>query len=197
MTLLLYYNEKCYKGDAMLCKCFMNTLFFSPSFVIAKALTLKVQQTAFSIFFCFFKKLKKFQETSQKCICLLQITISILLYTYYKEIKKDISFQSSASNGLMDKSNIILNFCTLRIKCFELTLCLLGTFSEFFVLCCFFSKSTFSSMCQTVWIQIRPDILSGLIWVQTVCKGYQQTTLVGKELMMWKEFGVRNMVLLQ
>ena len=39
--------------------------------------------------------------------------------------------------------------------------------------------------CQTVWIQIRPDILSGLIWVQTVCKGYQQTKkspLAGKEL---------------
>ena len=39
--------------------------------------------------------------------------------------------------------------------------------------------------CQTVWIQIRPDILSGLIWVQTVCKGYQQMTKVteaGKEL---------------
>ena len=34
-------------------------------------------------------------------------------------------------------------------------------------------------MCQTVWIQIRPDILSGLIWVQIVCTGYQQTTLVG------------------
>ena len=30
---------------------------------------------------------------------------------------------------------------------------------------------------QTVWIQIRPDILLGLIWVQTVCKHYQQTTL--------------------
>ena len=33
--------------------------------------------------------------------------------------------------------------------------------------------------CQTVWIQIRTDILSVmsvLIWVQTVCKGYQQTT---------------------
>ena len=27
-----------------------------------------------------------------------------------------------------------------------------------------------ASGCQTVWIQIRPDILSGLIWVQTVCK---------------------------
>ena len=27
-----------------------------------------------------------------------------------------------------------------------------------------------------------PDILSGLIWVQTVCKGYQQMTLEDKEL---------------
>ena len=27
--------------------------------------------------------------------------------------------------------------------------------------------------------------MSGLIWVQTVCKGYQQTTQVGKELIMW------------
>ena len=34
---------------------------------------------------------------------------------------------------------------------------------------------------QTVWIQIRPDILSGLIWVQTVCKIDQQMALVGKE----------------
>ena len=34
------------------------------------------------------------------------------------------------------------------------------------------------SECQTVWIQIRPDMLSGLIWVQTVHKGYQQTTTV-------------------
>ena len=37
-------------------------------------------------------------------------------------------------------------------------------------------------MCQRVWIQIRPDILSGLIWIQTVCKDYQQTTLAGKEV---------------
>ena len=36
--------------------------------------------------------------------------------------------------------------------------------------------------CQTDWIQIRPNILLGLIWVQSVCKGYQQTTLGGKEL---------------
>ena len=34
------------------------------------------------------------------------------------------------------------------------------------------------SECQTDWIQIRLDILLCLIWVQSVCKGYQQTTLV-------------------
>ena len=42
----------------------------------------------------------------------------------------------------------------------------------------------------SVWIQVRPDILLGLIWFQTVCKGYQQTTLVGgKEL---NSFSVNN-----
>ena len=35
-----------------------------------------------------------------------------------------------------------------------------------------------TSGCQTVWIQIRPHILPGLIWVKTVCKGYQQMTTV-------------------
>ena len=38
------------------------------------------------------------------------------------------------------------------------------------------------SECQTDWIQIRPCLLSSLIWFQSVCKGYQQTTLVGNEL---------------
>ena len=32
------------------------------------------------------------------------------------------------------------------------------------------------SECQTEQIQARSDILLGLIWVQTVCKYYQQTT---------------------
>ena len=65
---------------------------------------------------------------------------------------------------------------------------LLSNFAYFFV-CYFFSKSTFSknlsvitSECQAVWIQIRPFISSGLIWVQTVCKRDLQMTLVGKEL---------------
>ena len=31
---------------------------------------------------------------------------------------------------------------------------------------------------QTIWIQIRLNILFGPIWVQTVCKGYQQTAKV-------------------
>ena len=38
------------------------------------------------------------------------------------------------------------------------------------------------SKCQTVWTHIRPDDSSGLIWVQTVCQVYEQTTLGNKEL---------------
>ena len=38
------------------------------------------------------------------------------------------------------------------------------------------------SECQKVWIQIRPDALSGLIWVHIGWKDNQQMTLVGKEL---------------
>ena len=38
------------------------------------------------------------------------------------------------------------------------------------------------SECQTAWIKSRTDILSVLIWVQTVCKGYQQTTKVTASL---------------
>ena len=48
-----------------------------------------------------------------------------------------------------------------------------------FKICCFEKDlSAMPSECQTVWIQIRPDFLSGLIWVQTVCKDYQQMTKV-------------------
>ena len=41
----------------------------------------------------------------------------------------------------------------------------------------FFHAGTFSES-QTDWIQIRADIVSVLIWVQAVYKGYQQTTMV-------------------
>ena len=43
--------------------------------------------------------------------------------------------------------------------------------------------------CQKDWTQIRPYITSGLIWVQTVCKGYQQTTLGGKDLPRYMPLG--------
>ena len=72
---------------------------------------------------------------------------------------------------------------------YSLILCLLGHFSCFFVACWLFQNQFFrkilsgiASEFRTVCIQIRPDFLSGLIWVQTICKGYQQTTLVNKEL---------------
>ena len=82
---------------------------------------------------------------------------------------------------------------------FSLTLCMLGNFASLFVIWgfffFFFSKINFFkkknlsgtlSGYQTVWIQIRPNSLDpdqaqhllGLIWVQTVCKGYKQTRKV-------------------
>ena len=76
-----------------------------------------------------------------------------------------------------------MKICTL------LTLYLLGNFLCFLSSAEFFQNQLFHeivseipSECQTVWIQIRPDIMSGLIWVQSDCKGYEQTTLVGNEL---------------
>ena len=78
-------------------------------------------------------------------------------------------------------------YCSYPKYSNTLILCPLGNISCFFVF--FFSKSTFSKMlseipseCQTDWFQIRPDVLSGLIWVQTVCKSYQQTTLGDKRV---------------
>ena len=62
-------------------------------------------------------------------------------------------------------------------------------FCMLFVICWFIQNQLFwkilsgiLSECQTVWILIRLDILFCLIWVKTVCKSYQQTTLVHKEL---------------
>ena len=51
----------------------------------------------------------------------------------------------------------------------------------FFKIMFFLNVSGIPSECQKDWIQIRPDVLSGQIWVQSVCKGYQQTTRGGKD----------------
>ena len=55
----------------------------------------------------------------------------------------------------------------------------------------FFKKalSGILSECQTVWIQIRPDVLSSLIWVQLFAKVIsrrQKSPLAGKELIRCK-----------
>ena len=42
-----------------------------------------------------------------------------------------------------------------------------------------------------VWSQIRADILSILIWVQTVCIGYQQTTKVATSKARVKDSGTQ------
>ena len=72
-----------------------------------------------------------------------------------------------------------------------LTLCLLGNFACFFVICWFF-KINFLENPFRITIRVSNSLdpdeawrLSGLIWVQTVCKGYQQTALVGKELLIY------------
>ena len=71
---------------------------------------------------------------------------------------------------------------------------------KIFVLFCsvlIFSKSTLaknyfrdtvSVKYLTVWIQIRPGILSGLIWVQTVCKGYERQELNRKKNLCFSVF---------
>ena len=71
-------------------------------------------------------------------------------------------------------------FSSLSTRLFWMFLCPLRIFSKSF----FFLKilSGIPTDCQTDWIQFRPNILSGLIWLQTVCKGYEQTTIVSKEL---------------
>ena len=66
--------------------------------------------------------------------------------------------------------------------------------------CClviFFPKSFFQTIisripseCQIDWIQIKPEVLLGLIWVQTVCKVYQQTTLVADDC--WPNWALKE-----
>ena len=45
-----------------------------------------------------------------------------------------------------------------------------------FVLSFFQILKAIPSECQTIWTQGKPNVLLGLIWIQTVCKVYQQNT---------------------
>ena len=68
-----------------------------------------------------------------------------------------------------------INFNSLHAGYFFM---LLLSYADFFSKL-IFSKKFFQEHYQSVkrfWIQIRNNILSVLIWVQAVCKGYQQMT---------------------
>ena len=76
--------------------------------------------------------------------------------------------------------SMIIKFCLLGIG-------ILGYFSCFLSSADFFQNQLFRKVLsgtpfeyQTDWIQIRPDILLGLILVQSACKGHQQMTLEGR-----------------
>ena len=69
-----------------------------------------------------------------------------------------------------------------------LTLCMLGNFHDFFYLSAYIFSNLFPKILSglpSVSKSLGPDqarFLSVWILVQTVCKGYQQTTLLDKEL---------------
>ena len=97
--------------------------------------------------------------------------LSVIIWgqTVYK------GYQQTTLGGKKLKSNFHYR---IQIANF-LILCMLYNFSCFV---CLFSNSLDPDqdrhyVCpKTVWIQIRTDIMSVLIWVKTVCKCYQQTT---------------------
>ena len=125
---------------------------------------------------------------------LQQTTFSNFVTVFWNHIRPDITCESSASRWFLcnikpylleneEKYHMICPLLQLWLALLELTLCLLGNFSCFFWCLLIFFKIIFFEkffqeyhQCQIVWIQIRPDILSGLIWVETICKGYQRST---------------------
>ena len=87
------------------------------------------------------------------------------------------------------KSHVMAHYlkewiCLLLENIIHSSICMLGCFSCFYrrlltYLKIDFFKKFFQEHCQSVkrfLIQIKTGILRVLIWVQTVCKGYQQTT---------------------
>ena len=70
---------------------------------------------------------------------------------------------------------LITVMVTVTVTNFKTSL-LPGFFVQFF----FFQKII--TGIPTSLVKIRPDVLSGLIWIQSVCKGYKQTTLVSNKV---------------
>ena len=76
--------------------------------------------------------------------------------------------QTIVSNWIMDAGVVEVHIITINS---------LHSWAIFFVVCSFFKKITFQKFLsrllfhQSVKQFGRPDILSGLVWVKTVCKG--------------------------
>ena len=97
-----------------------------------------------------------------------QFWIFILLQ-YPPPADKNLLYIERPNNSAPDMNISIMD---------SLILCMLGNFECMLLSSAdFFQNQLFPSgipsECQTVWIEIMPYILSGLIWVQTICKGYQ------------------------
>ena len=123
------------------------------------------------------EKLKKIYKIS---ISRSQINIQNTQHTKYAAYKKTqhIIYAAYKIRSIRNTQH------TKYSACKELTPCLLGNFACIIVVCRFYFKinvfeNFFQAECQIVWIQIRPDVLSGRIWVQIFCTSCQQTTLVG------------------
>ena len=112
---------------------------------------------------------------------------------FFRKIRKLSLFLSDwKATCFIDEQADLSSHCPFR---WMLNLCMLGNFSNFLVICWFFFKienfhktiSGLPSKCQKIRIKIKPDDLLGLIWVQTVCKDYQQTTKVASsiEIVKW------------
>ena len=109
-----------------------------------------------------------------------------ILYTfclYSPRLPKHVSLEEGA---LMEPLAVAVYSCqrgqvstgsnVLVLGAGELGFLPLGNFACLLLSADFFSKSSLKKFfqkyhqCQTVWNEIRPDIMSGLIWFQTVCK---------------------------
>ena len=118
------------------------------------------------------------------CVCLF-----VVCCFFSKSIFSINSFRNATrvANSLdLDQTDDLI-FCLLCnclcffVVCFCMLFCRLLIFFKIYFFDKFFqeyhqSGEQFGSRSSPT----EPDVLSGLIWVQSVCKGYQLTKLVGK-----------------
>ena len=98
----------------------------------------------------FWKKYHKIQEHI--------LSLCIISFSFYQIIRAQTSSK----------------LCSCRV--------IFQAFSSPVDLCCCFSplkvfQGCYGGIKQVSWIQIRPDIISGLIWVQTFCNKFRRTTI--------------------